>query len=240
MAEDSLPWAIFEDEFLLVVAKPAGMVVNRAESVKQATLQDWLETKIDFGLFAESDFKKRSGLVHRLDKDTSGIILAAKTPEVFRELQSQFKKRVVKKTYLALVHGWPKIERGEIDLPIGRNPYNRHKFGIFWPGKKAKTVFEVERRFDKRKERLALLRLHPLTGRTHQLRVHLQHQGWPIVADPIYGGRKNLRRDAAWCPRLFLHAAGIVFNHPVSGKEIGFEMSLPAELGAVLEGLTLV
>lgn len=234
------PKILFEDDDLLVVLKPAGMVVNRARSVKGETLQDWLEEKVSFLKgWPGSDWRRRGGIVHRLDKETSGLLLVAKTEESFADLQSQFKKREVKKEYLGLVHGWMEPRRGRVDLPIKRSPFNRKKFGVFLGGRRAETGYETIRRLAKRgaeEEKFSLLALFPKTGRTHQLRVHLRQTGHPLVADPIYGGRKNYRRDKVWCPRLFLHAKGIEFRH-LSGKKMKFSTALTDDLKEAMREL---
>lgn len=208
------PKIIFEDSYILVVDKPSGLVVNRAATVKKRTLQDWVEEKIKIrglGLKPDSDFVRRSGIVHRLDKDTSGVMVIAKTAEAFTYLQSQFKQRRVVKKYLALVHGCLEPRRGNIKLPLARNPSNKKKFAVCLGGRSSETNYRVLKRYDKLlhhrlKRTVSLIELQPKTGRTHQIRVHLKHIGHPIVADPIYLGKKRLKQDKELSPRLFLHA----------------------------------
>jgi 23S rRNA pseudouridine1911/1915/1917 synthase len=231
------PKIVFEDEEILVLEKPAGIVVNRAESVKGKTVQDWLEEKqktVDGRQKTESpsDFVRRAGIVHRIDKETSGLLLVAKTPEAFENLQKQFKERRVEKQYLALVHGLVEPKEGEIRAPVGRLPWNRERFGVLAGGKEAKTTYVVISNFQSpnSKEKYSLLELKPKTGRTHQIRVHLKYWGHPVVADDKYAGRKTNRKDREWCPRLFLHASFIAFSHPKTGKRVEFISALPQDL----------
>ena len=211
------PKIVFEDDYLLVLDKPAGMVVNRARTVKEKTLQDWLEKNIKYQI---SNIKYyRSGIVHRLDKETSGLILVAKTKEVFENLQGQFKKRQVKKKYLALVYGKLEPKEGEIVLPIGRTKKDREKFGIEVEGRKARTKYRILKYYDA----LSLVELMPSTGRTHQIRVHLSFLGHPIVADLKYGG-KRAKRDRLSCPRMFLHASYLGFDRRSFTSPLPFEL----------------
>lgn len=235
------PTILYEDQDLLVINKPSGMVVNRAESVKGETVQDWIEGKGITGITSTTsttgtEFEKRSGVVHRLDKETSGVLLIAKTPEAFAELQRQFKAREVEKTYVALVHGRVEPKEGVIREPVGRLPWNRERFGVLAGGREAETEYKTILKI--LNEEFTLLELYPKTGRTHQIRVHLKSINHPVVGDPLYAGRKTARRDREWCPRLFLHAKKIVFKHPVSSKMISVEAPLPGELREVLEKLT--
>lgn len=225
------PQIVFKDDSLLVIDKPAGLTVNRSDTTKnQETVQDWIEKNFQFPL-AQDDFL-RNGIVHRLDKETSGLLLIAKTKEAFENLQKQFKERKVKKKYLALVHGKVEPKEGMIEASLSRNPFDRKKFGIFLGGREAKTRY---RRIDNREliienEKFSLLELYPETGRTHQIRVHLKFIGHPIVGDEKYAGRKTARNDRKWCARQFLHAAGLSFNHPVTGEKIELVSELPSDL----------
>lgn len=230
---------MYEDEYLLAIDKPSGLVVNRAESVKGETLQDWVEGRLNVKrkTLNEGDFYSRNGIVHRLDKETSGILLIARDPETFSRLQAQFKSRVVKKTYIALVHGAMKEKKGEIDAPIGRLPWNRERFGVFPGGRPAQTGYKVLKEYEREGQKYSLVEWYPETGRTHQIRVHAKYLGNPIVADTFYAGRKTSRRDRLWCPRLFLHAAKISFKHPKNGKTVRIESALPEDLKAVLDNL---
>ena len=220
---------LFEDETILAIDKPAGMIVNRAETTRsEETVQDWIEDNFDFPL-ANCQIL-RNGLVHRLDKETSGLLLIAKTQKAFEDLQKQFKERKIKKKYLALVHGKVEPVQGVIQAAISRSPFDRKKFGVFLGGREAKTNYKVEEYYHLDTENYSFLELTPTTGRTHQIRVHLKFIGHPIVADGKYTGRKTLRKDLEWCPRLFLHATGLSFIHPVSHQEINLSSKLPSDL----------
>ena len=239
------PQILYEDEFLMVLNKPAGWVVNRAQTVKGETLQDWLEEKLKVKSQKSKvnlDFLKRTGIVHRLDKDTSGILVVAKKPEAFENLQSQFKERKVSKHYLVLVHGKVQPPEGIIRAPIARNPFDRKKFGIFLGGREAETKYETISNFkfqisNSKKEIFTLLEVEPKTGRTHQIRVHLKYLGHPVVSDEFYAGRKTHRADKAWCPRQFLHASRLVFIHPQNREKVEFFAPLPEDLKKALKYL---
>lgn len=222
---------IFEDSAVLAINKPSGLVVDRAATVKGRTLQDWVEA-----FRPENRRLERSGIVHRLDKDTSGVILAAKTAAAFKNLQAQFKNRLVEKTYWALVYGRMKKRSGVIDGPIARDPKNRMRFAVVWAaGRPAETKWQVLRTGNVGQAgdlTFSLLELKPRTGRTHQLRVHLASIRHPIVGDPLYSGRRRYRRDKSWCPRLFLHARSLAFEHPESNAWVHFEADLPLRLTA--------
>jgi|SRR5581483_6246855 len=239
------PKILFEDESILVLDKPAGITVNRSETtVGVETVQDWLEKegKISLqGISKDSDFYKRTGIVHRIDKETSGILLVAKDEASFAELQRQFKDRTVKKTYTALAHGEIKVPTGEINVPVGRLPWNRKQFGIIAGGRESVTKYTVlgikYLVSEGKREPLTLVQLSPETGRTHQIRVHLKYFGHPIFADFLYGGRKVSREDRKLLNRVFLHAAKITFQHPKTGESVSFESPLPAELSGFLNAL---
>ncbi len=223
----SEPKIIFEDKNLLVINKPAGWVVNESNTTSDAlVLQDWLSQNFNYEISKNKEL--RSGIVHRLDKETSGIILVAKTSDVFEKLQKEFADRNVKKTYIALVHG--KVDpptggkEGIINQPVGRLPWKRTKFGVWDGGRPAQTEYKVIKNYGD----FSLLELHPKTGRTHQIRVHLKHIGHPIVADPLYSGRKTNRQDRKWCPRLFLHASEL------SILDMNFKADLPSDLKSAL------
>lgn len=222
------PKIVFQDQTLLVIEKPAGLVVNQVPSSKDQSLQEWLRAK-------KLSLIPRSGIVHRLDKDTSGLLVVAKTLEAFEDLQRQFKERKVEKKYLALVHGQVAPSEGEINLPVSRSPFDRKKFGVFLGGRPSKTNYEVKKHYSFKGEEYTLLELFPKTGRTHQIRVHLKHLGYPVVGDAKYAGRKTVRLDRQWCPRQFLHAAYLSFTHPVTGKKVSFTSPLPADLEAALK-----
>lgn len=220
------PKVIFENSALVVLDKPYGLTVNRSDTTKgQYTLQDWIEKKIKI-VNDDTDFSKRSGVVHRLDKDTSGLIIIAKTPQVFEHLQKQFKDRVVKKTYLALVWG-RLIESGEINAPVTRNPYNRMRFGVFIGGKEAYTSYTVIKNGEVEGEAVSLLEVKPATGRTHQIRVHLSYIGHPIVGDPLYSGRKLGKKGLKFFGRLMLHAYKISFINPEDNQRLEVKSDVP-------------
>jgi len=227
------PTVIFEDKSFLAIFKPPGWIVNEAQTTKdQPVFQSWLKQSLDYPLVRSKDY--RSGIVHRLDKETSGVLLVAKTKKAFENLQAQFKKRTVEKTYKALVHGKVEIKKGNIKVPIGRLPWNRMRFGVLPGGREAETAYRVENYYKKDGENFTLLKLMPKTGRTHQIRVHLKHLNHPIVSDDFYAGRKTARADKTWCPRLFLHAATISFNQPETQKRITLDSSLPQDLKEAL------
>jgi 23S rRNA pseudouridine1911/1915/1917 synthase len=228
------PKIIFEDDSLFVIEKPSGWIVNEASTTKdQPVLQTWLRT-FNYPLANNEVF--RHGIVHRLDKETSGVLLVAKTEDAFTKLQAEFKAREVQKTYVALVHG--RIdESGEIDAPLGRLPWRRDRFGIVAGGRTSLTMYTPLQFFPGNNAGHTLVEFHPKTGRTHQIRVHCKYIGHAIVADEFYAGRKTARNDRKWCPRLFLHAASIKFTHPVTGKEVEFKSELSEDLKSVLEKL---
>lgn len=228
---------IYEDNDILVLDKPSGITVNNAETTRgQITVQDFLEEKYSFlnPTNDESDFYNRAGIVHRIDKETSGILIVAKNKESFQNLQSQFKERIVNKTYIALVHGHVDSKEGEISVPVGRLPWNRKKFGVLSGGREAITFYKVLTEFSKP---FTLLELTPKTGRTHQIRVHLKYFNHPIFGDFLYAGRKTSRDDRKVLERFFLHAQKINFLHPKTGKIVEFESPLPFELKQALEAV---
>lgn len=235
------PKIIFEDDHLLVIDKPSGMTVNRADTTRgEQTLQDFVIQYLHLPqprIEKDEDgyrnaFLERSGIVHRLDKETSGLILTAKTEKAFRELQKQFKERTVQKRYIALVHGVVKPGEGEINVPIGRQEWNRMRFGVVAGGKEAQTNYHaLDYRIAKKgKEKLTLVELEPKTGRTHQIRVHMKYLGYPLFADFLYAGRKTQRADRKHLSRVFLHAAKISFLHPETGERMSFVNELPEAL----------
>lgn len=211
---------IFEDSDIIVVDKQSDLVVHPTLDHPSGTLVNALISHL--GNFAEES--ARPGIVHRLDKNTSGLIVVAKNQESLESLKNQFKGRSVQKEYLALVGGVVAKEKGIIQGAIARHPRFKQKFTVAPEGKEATTEYKVERRFKK----FTLLRLHPLTGRTHQLRVHLSHIGHPIVGDKLYGGKMILSRQ-------FLHASELSFKHPVTGNALVFESSLPDDLEKTLQ-----
>lgn len=233
---------IFEDQDLMVVDKPSGLTVNRSDTTKgEKTLQDLIEEegKIDRNS-SDQEFLDRSGIVHRLDKETSGVLIVAKNSESFHSLQSQFKERKVGKRYIALAHG-KVMSEGEISVPVGRLPWNRKRFGVLAGGREAKTFYKVKGYYEnpKTKEILSLLELEPKTGRTHQIRVHLKYINHPIFGDYLYSGRKTSRDDRKELERVFLHAFEISFDHPKTSERLTFDSPLPQDLLGLLDKLEL-
>lgn len=247
------PKILFEDSEILVIEKPAGLVVTPAASVKSPTLSEWLKTYLKF---TGTGIGGRAGIVHRLDAQTSGVIVCAKNQTSFEFLQQQFAARLVTKKYLALVHGIASSNNFAVDLPIARQKMG--KFSVQSSGKVASTQFnlikkyqfgdkfgEIVANFPKKQHRYfqkyakfySLFWATPYTGRTHQIRVHAKSWQLPIVADLLYLPRKLVRFDERFCPRLFLHAAKITFTHPQSQKLVSFESKLPNDLANALEYL---
>ena len=225
---------LYEDDYLMVINKPAGVVVNRGETERGETVADWLENNFQFSIFNFQNL--RLGIVHRLDKETSGCLIIAKTPEAFTELQRQFKGREVKKEYLALVHGKVEPKEGTIKVPIARSHHDRDKFTVVAGGRISETSYEVASQLAINGSPLTLLKVFPKTGRTHQIRVHFKYFGHPLVSDEKYGG-SIAAEDRKWCPRIFLHAAKIEFLHPVKKNKISIEAGLPSDLDEVLKTL---
>lgn len=227
------PQILFADDTLVVIDKPSGMVVNASRTAKEQTVQGWFAKKYAIPV-SETEFGQKQGIVHRLDKDTSGVMVLAKTVKSYDKLKAQFLERKVTKTYLALVHGRLNPPEGTISLPIDRHPVVKTKFAISGNlSRTAVTQWTTKQAW----QEFSLLELHPLTGRTHQLRVHLHHLGHPVVSDPLYGFKKKLKQDLAFCPRLFLHAQSLEFSHPETSKVLRFEAEIPEDLQRVLEDL---
>jgi len=221
--DDTAPFEVaYEDEHLLVVDKPAGVVVHPARGHREGTLAQALE-----GRAAGGTDPWRAGIVHRLDRDTSGLLVVAKNNAVHQALKALLAHRGLRREYLALVDGHPPARTGTIDAPIGRHRRDRKLMSIDSEDpREARTHFEIERLLPAG----ALLRVALDTGRTHQIRVHLAAIGHPVCGDPQYGirGRYGLTRQ-------FLHAARLAFVHPVTGVEIDVSSPLPADLAAALE-----
>jgi len=220
-----LPLSIlYEDEALLAVDKPAGMVVHPAPGHKGGTLVNAL-----LAHRPELSSLDRAGIVHRLDRYTSGLLLVAKTEGVHQALQRQFRRRQVHKVYLALAEGRLAPREGRIEAPLGRDPRHRQRMAVVADGRPASTAYQVREYFEK----YTLLEVQPETGRTHQIRVHLSAIGHPVVGDRVYGRRSvplGLRR-------CFLHAWRLGFTHPTREKWMEVEASLPLELEQVLAEL---
>jgi 23S rRNA pseudouridine1911/1915/1917 synthase len=234
---------LYEDDDLLVINKPPDTVVNRAESVKGETIQDWAEKKLslttDTTVSWGDGFSSRAGIAHRIDKETSGILLIGKNPAAFENLQGQFKERTIKKTYLALVHGFVAPPEGEVIAPIDRLPWNRQQFGVVAGGKESNTKYIVIKTFTKqigkKKEDMSLVELHPETGRTHQIRVHMKYINHALIGDYLYAGRKTSRNDRVWATRCMLHAWKISLTHPVSGQLLAFEAPIPDDMNTIIQ-----
>lgn len=234
---------IFENEDHWVINKPSGVVVNRAESVEGETVQDWVERTLSLrGVsadeaiqvfpgspreYARDDdllFRKRAGICHRLDKETSGCLLIAKNPKALVHALKEFKERRVEKEYLALVHGLVSPSEGTMRLPLARTKFDREKFEVRYSGKMAETSWKVEKFFNNS----TLVRLFPKTGRTHQIRVHLSHLGYPIWSDERYLRKDFLVKDRENLNHHFLHAE-ILRLTGVDGERIEVRADLPED-----------
>ncbi len=248
---------IFEDQYLAVINKPAGMVVHPGAGVSSGTLANAIAwhflrkrarskgDKIHGEENASTDARAsasdhRNGIVHRLDKDTSGLILVAKDERTHEALAEQFRRRTVSKSYIALVHGSTRANHGVIDRPIARDRWHRTKMTVAANGRNALTLWNVRRRFEK----FTLLDVEIKTGRTHQIRVHLASINHPVVGDVTYNeGRDNTIADAVTkqavqkLGRFFLHAARLAFTHPRTGGLMEFDQTLPPELKGLIEVL---
>jgi 23S rRNA pseudouridine1911/1915/1917 synthase len=247
-AEDIPLAVLYEDAELLAIDKPAGIVVHPSPGHGSGTLVNALlhHVKDLAGVGGE----QRPGIVHRLDRDTSGVLLVAKTDRAHASLSRQMKKRTMRKEYLALVAGSPRVRKGDVALPIGRDPRDRKKMRAFrataeeLPAgvREAKTLYEIEREFPSLG--LALLRCRLVTGRTHQIRVHLAAAGLPIVGDPVYGRARfdkikdaALRRRLEAFPRQALHAERVAFRHPATNDPVEIVSPLPPDLRDLLDGV---
>ena len=213
---------VFEDEHLLVIDKPAGLVVHPAPGHDEETLVNRL-----VGLGAAGGDPGRPGIVHRLDRDTSGLLLVARSERAYERLSSAIRERQVERRYLALVRGAPRSRAGRIDAAIGRDRTDRTRRSIDTDTpREAVTWFEVRERLGER----TLLEVRLETGRTHQIRVHLEAIGLPVSGDPVYGAARDLGLE-----RQFLHAHALAFDHPTTGERLAFASSLPSDLAAALE-----
>jgi 23S rRNA pseudouridine1911/1915/1917 synthase len=229
---------VYEDADLLIIDKPAGLVVHPSPGHSGGTLVNALLAHGGPETFGGIAGVQRPGIVHRLDRDTSGLLMVARTDAAQHSLMAQLKARRVKKTYLALVLGDVAAEVGRIEAPIGRDPKHRTKMGVVPDGRASTTGYRVRERF----AGWTLLELDLVTGRTHQIRVHLEAIGHPVAGDPVYGtgtSRKGPRPagEAEPLERLFLHAWRLQLTSPTSGALIRAEAPLPPELETVLEGL---
>lgn len=229
---------VYEDETLVVVNKPAGLVVHPAAGTPSGTLANALA--YHFQQLPDGGTGVRPGIVHRLDRDTSGLLVVAKTEAALENLSDQFRDRKVFKSYVALVHGRVPSNSGKIDQPLARDPSNRTRMAVVKGGRSALTLYRVRKSFD----RFTLLDLELRTGRTHQIRVHLAWLKHPVVGDDTYGGgRDNTIQDPQLRSRIknlnrhFLHAEKLAFTHPKTQEVVKFESPLPAQLSEILQSL---
>jgi len=226
---------VYEDETLVVVNKPAGLVVHPAAGIHSGTLANALA--YHFQQLPDSGAGVRPGIVHRLDRDTSGLLVVAKTEAALEHLSDQFRDRTVFKSYVALVHGRLQSDSGKIDQSLARDPSNRTRMAVVRGGRSALSLYRVRRRFD----RFTLLDVELKTGRTHQIRVHLAWLKHPVVGDETYGaGRDNTIQDVRLRARVrnlgrhFLHAEKLAFTHPQMNQRVEFNSELPSELSELL------
>jgi len=216
---------IYQDKFLAVINKPRGIAVHPGAGRDSGTLVNAL-------LYHIKDLSgiggiERPGIVHRLDIDTSGIILIAKNNTAHENISAQFANRTIEKTYFAIVHGKAKKQKGEIIAPIGRHKINRKKMAVIESGRYAHTLWETEEIFDD----FSFLKINIMTGRTHQIRVHMAYINHPIAGDPLYCNKQNL----FGAKRQLLHAGNISFFHPQDGKKLVFSAPIPEDMLAALK-----
>jgi 23S rRNA pseudouridine1911/1915/1917 synthase len=238
---------VYEDADLAIINKPAGMMVHAGAGATEdqrnrGTLVNALLHH--FATLSAVGGEMRPGIVHRLDKETSGLIVVAKNDDAHRKLAAQFAKREVKKTYIALIHGWPKKDRGTINAAISRDPVRRVRMTTRGTGgREAVSHYNVVRRLDTVFGKFALIEVKIDTGRTHQIRVHMSSLGHPVVGDVLYGAPREMRvrhgrstdeGGAISLPRNFLHAAQLELMHPKMGKKISLQVPIPPELQAFL------
>ena len=241
LSQDIPLTVLYEDSQLIVIDKPAGMVVHPAPGHSQGTLVNAL-------LYHCQDLsgiggELRPGIVHRLDKDTSGVMVATKTDEAHQHLAQQFKDHSINRRYVALVHGLLPSTKGTVDKPIGRHPTQRKKMSTgSRNGRQAVTHWKVLQVYEE--DRLSLVELRLETGRTHQIRVHLADMLHPVLADPVYGGNRiktlkdpELRRLATSLDRQALHARLLGFIHPVSGEYLDSSSAVPADMQSIIDYL---
>lgn len=224
---------VFEDAYLAVINKPSGMVVHPGIGVQSGTLANAIAFHFKSEPIVTASGSDRIGIVHRLDKDTSGLIVVAKNDEIHEALSEQFRERQVFKSYMALVHGQTDENTGKVDAAIGRNKHNRLRMKVSPSGRTALSLWKVRKRYDK----FTLLDIEIKTGRTHQIRVHMNFINHPVVGDEIYNeGRDNtiadihVRNAVVTMRRFFLHAEKLSFTHPKSGERMEFTQELPSEL----------
>jgi len=238
-APENIPLdVVYEDDELIVVNKPAGIVVHPAAGVMSGTLANALA--FHFQQLSTSGGAVRPGIVHRLDKGTSGLMVVAKTETAHEDLADQFRDREIFKSYVALVHGQVEKRTGQIDQPIARDRGNRTRMAVVRGGRPSLSIYRVRKRF----ERFTLLNVELKTGRTHQIRVHLAWLKHPVVGDDAYGAGRDktipdhqLRSEIANLGRQFLHAEQLGFRHPKTKEEMRFTVPIPPKLQAVLDGI---
>jgi len=226
---------LYEDQDMLVVSKAAGMVVHPGAGHSRGTLVNAVLAHCPdlSGVGGEI----RPGIVHRLDRYTSGVIVVAKHDQALRKLQAQFRQRTVRKRYTVLVVGFVPQDDGMIEAPIGRDRRHRQRMAVRGDGKPSRTRWHVTARYrDAASRRYTLLDVRLLTGRTHQIRVHFSWMGYPVAGDPVYGPPEPA---SAW-PRQFLHSRELKIDHPVSGERMRFQAPLPTDLHEALATLTEV
>lgn len=237
-ADDTVEFeVVFADDDIIVVDKPAGLVVHPGPGHEGSTLVHGLLARfpdLDPEQGAVVGEAHRPGLVHRLDRGTSGLMVVARTPDAHADLVDQLSTHAVERVYSALVWGNPEHDHVVVDAPIGRSRRNPLRMTVAADGRPARTHVTVDERFDEPRQ-LALLTCELETGRTHQIRVHLDSIGHPVVGDDLYGPR----RDVLPLARPFLHARRLEFVHPGSGEPVAFESPLPPDLSSVLHGLTV-
>ncbi|WP_425429828.1 RluA family pseudouridine synthase [Collinsella vaginalis] len=227
----------FEDEYLIVLSKQRGLVCHPAHGHDSGTLANALVCHCGIDHLGTVQGEDRPGIVHRLDRDTSGLMLAAKDDDTQRALQNLIRTRTLDRRYIALVHGGIAMGEGTISTGIGRSPRDRQKMAVTDDpaARQAITTFRVLERFEARRgdEGYTLVECHLFTGRTHQIRVHMRHIGHPLVGDPLYGkGSDHMNLDLT---RQFLHSWHVSFTHPVTGEEVTCADTLPWDLAAALD-----
>jgi 23S rRNA pseudouridine1911/1915/1917 synthase len=223
---------VFEDEYLLVIDKPAGLVVHPGAGHHDGTLVNALLAYCGDQLSGIGGVR-RPGIVHRLDKDTSGLMVAAKTDAAHRGLSAQLADRSLSRTYRAIVWGTPTPVAGRIDAPIGRSPNNRRKMAVVrHGGREAVTLYSTIARVG---GKASLIECKLMTGRTHQIRVHMASSGHPLVGDPLYGRARGDGSALARFPRQALHATAIAFLHPIDGREMSFVSEPPDDFRNLID-----
>ncbi len=251
-ARDAVPQAqdialtiVFEDDHLIVLDKPAGLVVHPAPGHADGTLVNALIAHCGDSLVGIGGVR-RPGIVHRLDKDTSGLLVVAKNDKTMKGLVDLFSRHDLTRAYSALVRGWPSPAEGLIDAAIGRSSSNRKKMAVvFTGGRESRTHYKTLTTFGSDERPMAaLMRLELETGRTHQIRVHLAHLGHPVLGDPLYGRARRLVSGPALAkaavetfPRQALHAVHLGFKHPITKKKLKFESELPPDMVDLLAAL---